>query len=167
MKLQSIKNKINKALDDLYNNDFCLIKNNLCERCINHRLAVYLEKQNFENYYVDCEYNKSHLEKVASPKKVSNINGNYIDIIITKRDGNYLNDLICFEVKKYNNHKGRSKDRDNLKILTGGDSMVNDFGFGYDYGFYIIFGSKRGNTIIETYKNGKKISDNKKIKEKK
>lgn len=63
MYLVEIKNKINKALNDLYNNDFPLIKNGLCELCINYRFSMYLEKQNFgDGYYVDCEYNKSRSE---------------------------------------------------------------------------------------------------------
>lgn len=155
MELAELKNKVNSALDKLYEVDHWLIDKGLCERCINHRFAVHLEQQNFGvGYFVDCEYNKSHLEEVVSPKKVSSINGNYIDIIITKRDGNYINDLACFEVKRWNNTQGRKKDRDNLQILTGGENAANGIGFGYDYGFYIIFGKRRNEVVVEVYRNG-------------
>ncbi|MFH1255493.1 MAG: hypothetical protein V1667_03430 [bacterium] len=166
MELTEINQKIKNALDKLYNKDKFLFSpfgdNNksLCERCINHRFATYLEQENFgKDYFVDCEYNKSHLEGTTSTKKVSNLHGNYIDTIITKRDGNYQNDLICFEVKKYNNYKGKGRDKDikNLKILTRGVGCRNNGGFGYDYGFYIIFGATREKTKIEIYKNGVRI----------
>ncbi|MBU4360544.1 hypothetical protein KKA66_01705 [Patescibacteria group bacterium] len=164
VKLLKIKQKIKNALDKLYDKDEFLFApfgdkdKSLCERCINHRFAIYLEQENFgENYFVDCEYNKSHLEGRTSTKQVSNIKGNYIDIIITKRGGNYLNDLVCFEVKKWNNYKGRDKDINNLKILTGGDGAMSGIGFGYDYGFYIIFGKTKERIKIEIYKNGEKI----------
>jgi len=151
--------KVKRALNLLYEEDCFIIESGLCERCINHRFAVHLEKQDFgDDYYVDCEYNKSHIEENTSSKKVSSINGNYIDIIITKRDGNYINDLVCFELKKWNavNRKDKNgvkeveKDRKNIKILTGGIK------FGYSYGFFIIFGKTLSETIIEFYKNGKK-----------
>lgn len=153
MELVEINQKIKKALDKLYKEDIFLFDKNLCERCINHRLAVYLEQQNFgEDYFIDCEYNKSYINENTSVKRVSSPNGNYIDIIITKRDGNYQNDLVCFEVKRWNNYKNRKKDRENLKILTAGAR------FGYDYAFYIIFGETREKTKIETYQNGTKIN---------
>jgi hypothetical protein len=156
---KEIKTKVERALNLLYEEDRFIIESGLCERCITHRFAVHLEKQNFgDDYYVDCEYNKSHIGKNTSSKKVSNINGNYIDIIITKRDGNYINDLVCFEVKKWdavnrkdkNGVKEAKKDRQNIKILTGGIK------FGYSYGFFIIFGKTLSETKIEYYKNGKK-----------
>ncbi len=152
MKLEEIKSKIKKSLDRLYKIDYFLLRENLCERCINHRFVKYLDEQDFgNNYFIDCEYNKSHLGENTEVKKVSNINGNYIDIIITKRDGNYQNDLVCFEIKKWNNYRNRKKDRDNLRILTEG------IRFGYDYGFYIIFGKTREKTEIEIYQEGNLI----------
>ncbi len=158
MNIQQAKEKVIRALDALYREDYFIIEKGLCERCINHRFAVHLEKQNFgAGYFVDCEYNKSHLEEFTSPKKVSNINGNYIDIIITKRDGNFQNDLLCFEVKRRENYNDRVKDRDNLKILTGGSGAANGLGFGYDCGFYILFGKSRDKTIIETYSSGSRV----------
>jgi len=155
MELKDIKLKVKKALHDLYEKDGFIIEKGLCERCISHRFAVHLEKQNFGNgYHIDCEYNKSHLGGATYPKKVSSIYGNYIDTIITKRDSDYRNDLVCFEVKRCKNYNNRKKDRKNLKILTGGANPANDVGFGYNYGFYIIFGKTKEKTKIEIYKNG-------------
>jgi len=149
MDIEIIKDKIRHALKALYKEDKYLFDKGLCERCILHRFAVNLERQNFKDYHVDCEYNKSHLGEITTNKMVSNINGNYIDIIITKRNDNPQDDLICFEVKKWNNYDKRAKDRENLIILTGGIK------FDYDYGLYIIFGKTIDKTKIEIYKSGK------------
>ncbi|MBZ9571958.1 hypothetical protein KJA15_01290 [Patescibacteria group bacterium] len=149
-KLKKIKYKIKTALDQLYKTDYFLFEKDLCERCINHKFAIYLEQQSFgKGYFIDCEYNKSHLNQRTSPKRVSSEKGNYIDIIITKRDGNYRNDFICFEVKKWKNYRKKNKDIEKLQILTKG------IRFGYDYGFYVILGRTRDETKVEIYKGGK------------
>jgi len=153
MKLYKIKSKVQNALNTFYKNDSFLIEKKLCERCLVHRVCVYLENERFPGYFIDCEYNKSHLNKSSELKRVSNPNGNFIDIIITKRDGNYQNDLICFEIKRWDNYHERNKDRDNLRILTKGDR------FGYDYGFYIILGKSKEKTKIEVYIKGSKIDE--------
>ncbi|MEC8339413.1 MAG: hypothetical protein VXZ40_02210 [Nanoarchaeota archaeon] len=151
MNKEIIKQKVNSAINKLYQNDKFLFDNDLCERCIVHRLAVCLEREGFEGYYVDCEYNKSHLNKKTGPKVVSNLNGNYIDIVITKRNENGNDDLVCFEIKKYNNYSNRDKDRENLCILT------NNSNFYYNIGYYIILGKTEEKTKIELYENGRKI----------
>lgn len=148
MELNIIKNKVKESLNELYTNDKFLIHKKLCERCLSHRFAVYLEKQNFIGYYIDCEYNKSHLNNSSDIKIVSNPNGNYIDVIITKRNGDGNSDLIAFEVKRGSNYNGRNKDRENLKILT------NQNNYFYKYGFFIIFGENEKKVKIEIFQNG-------------
>lgn len=152
MELREIKSKIDGALNELYAIDLFLIENNLCERSINHRFSMHLQTI-FKNHFVDCEYNISHLNGENNPKVVSNIHGNYIDIIVTKRDKNPKNDFLCFEVKKWNNTRGREKDVNNLIALTKGDR------FCYKYGFYIIFGKNRQGTKIQVFKNGRNIEN--------
>jgi len=153
MEFHEIKDKVKNALNAFYKNDYFLVEKKLCERCVVHRIAVYLENERFPGYFIDCEYNKSHLNKSNERKIISNPNGNFIDIIITKRDGNYQNDLICFEIKRWDNYHERNKDRNNLKILTKGDR------FGYSCGFYIILGESKEKTKIEVYIKGKKIDE--------
>lgn len=91
---------------------------------------------------------------------MSTPNGNFIDIIITKRDGSYQNNLICFEIRRWDNCYKRNKNQDNLRILTKGDR------FGYDYGFYIILG-KRKKTKTEVYFKGNKVDEFKLVNENK
>ncbi len=159
MKLHEIKDKVQNALNTFYKNDSFLLENNLCEKCLVHRLAIYLENERFPGYFIDCGYNKSFFEKKSVPKIAANLNGNYIDIIITKRDDNYIHNLICFEIKRWNNYHGRKKDIENLEILTKGDR------FGYSYGFYIILGKSKEKTKIEDYIRGSKIDEYKLVDE--
>jgi len=159
IKLDEIKGKVKNALDTFYKNDSFLIENKLCERCLVHRLAVYLENERFPDYFIDCEYNKIYRDQKSMPKIASNLNGNFIDIIITKRDDNRQNDLVCFEIKKWDNYRGRKKDIENLEILTKGDR------FGYDYGFYIILGKIKEKTKIEVYRKGNKTEEFKLVDE--
>ena len=159
MKIDEIKGKIRNALNTFYKNDSFLLENNLCERCLVHRIAVYLENERFPGYFIDCEYNKSFFDKKSVPKIASNLNGNYIDIIITKRDDKRIHDLICFEIKRCDNYHKRNKDRENLEILTKGNL------FWYDYGFYIILGKSKEKTKIEVYIKGNKIDEFKLVDE--
>jgi hypothetical protein len=149
---EQVESKLSLALDELYRSDIFLIRERLCERCVAHRLAFNLEKQDFgPGYFVDCEYNKSHLNNETRVKIVSNPHGNYIDIVITKRNDDWRDDLACFETKYRSNYNGRKKDRENLEILTGRDGR-----FGYSIGFYVLFGENRAETKVEIYRGGVK-----------
>ena len=56
MTRETIANKVNAALAKLHIKDVHLLKENLNERCITHKLAEYLRME-FRGYDVDCEYN--------------------------------------------------------------------------------------------------------------
>lgn len=168
MEFENIKQKINNALDDLYENELYLFNNDLGERCICHKFANYLEKQNFgEDYFIDCEYNRAYSSANGGikTKKVTTKNGNSIDMVITKRNDNSDDDLACFETKKWNNTTDFDLDRRKLNILTNNsqptdmksgeilrDGNGNFYCFNYKYGFFIIFGQARGEVKIESYK---------------
>lgn len=152
MDKQIILKKINLALNTLYDKDIYLINNNLCERCIAHRLAMYLEQENFgEDYYVDCEYNKaySNIGEELNSKMVNSKHGNYIDIVITKRDNNPENDLACFEIKR--NGDNHEHDIEKLKILTGRKLSIKNSRFNYLFGFFIVLSSKREDVSIKIF----------------
>lgn len=172
MELDNIEQKINNALDILYEKDDYLIRNGLCERCICHKFAIYLEQQSFgEGYFVDCEYNRAYslANGGVRTKKITSKNGNSVDIVITKRNDNVDDDLVCFETKKCNNKKDGvfELDREKLSILVGNklpvdiknktktfltDDDDNRYCFNYKYGFFIIFGENREETKVEVYK---------------
>lgn len=143
---------IKNALKRLYREDEGLIKKDLCERCLVHRLAFYLQVS-FPTYFVDCEFNKSFYKDRVDNKVLSNIHGNYVDIIVHRRSNNYGENLLCFEVKKEKNKRGREKDRENLIILTAPDRFV------YLLGFYVLLGKTYQDTKIELYNNGNFIRE--------
>ena len=79
------------------------------------------------------------------------LNGNYIDIVITKRAGRGENDLVCFETKRWSKYHDRNKDRENLRILSGQKISADGSYFNYDFGAFVIFGRTRDKTKIEIY----------------
>lgn len=165
-----LRNSINTALDELYLNNQYLFDNGLCERCIAHKFAIYLErKEVFNNYFVDCEYNRAYSSRNGGigTKKVTSKDGNSIDIVITKRNDNPEDDYVCFEVKKWNNTrgvKGFNEDREKLEVLTGqkdannaetGELLLDNYGepycFNYKFGFFIVFGPIREEVLVEEF----------------
>jgi hypothetical protein len=101
---KKIKELISESLNELVRYDGELITRNVREECINHRFAIYLERNlktfNIHGYDVDLEYNKNK----SRPKEVlldqgKNLKAIRPDIIVHKRIRNDSN-LIAFEIKK-------------------------------------------------------------------
>ena len=117
MRFDEVQEKVHHALNRLIEKDAYLLENNVCERAIGHRLAVWLE-ESFQGWKVDCEYNREYLDgengdrvqgkcvyllekrirdggfqSLASPESISV----FPDIIVHKR-GSGAN-LLAIEVK--------------------------------------------------------------------
>ena len=124
LRLVEIKEKVNNAIDSLVERDIFLLKNNVNERSISHRLAVYLEYQ-FEEWDVDCEYNRDHdriksvilhkIDSISSDIKPNDIYAKTVfpDIIIHKR--NREENLLVIEMKKSTNTQSKDFDLEKLK----------------------------------------------------
>jgi hypothetical protein len=170
VKLEEVRNMINECLNRLYKKDSELFKKNggrgISERGIVFRFAHYLQQEidkKYPGYFVDCDYNSSvyfdengnKIKKSGKRILVPNIPGaetkRFIDIIVHKRTANASENIICFEIKKWNNsnRKAREKDINNLKQLT---STYN-----YKYGFYLIFEKSRNNIKCAVFEEGKEI----------
>lgn len=135
--------KLNNALSELFKNDRILIKNNINERTISHRLAIYLQKE-FQDYDVDCEYNR-HCSEIKTIEIPRDKDGNEIiiswddseqktifpDIIVHKRN-NDMNNLVVIEIKKSTNFVDKSYDENKLKSFTRNNS------YNYKYGIFIF-----------------------------
>ena len=154
MKIEQIEAKVLESIEQLYTYDFSLIKNNLNERTITHKLAEYLQKR-FAEYNVDCEYNRDvtqsenhaktidiekalrdELNNCKSDNKVELIQkevSTYPDIIIHRRESNDCNILII-EAKKSNNNIDKSFDLKKLKAFTFQNGRYR-----FDYGLFIEF----------------------------
>jgi hypothetical protein len=101
---QSCENKINTALSLLRKNDYHLLKEDVNERSITHKLAIYLEQQ-FKDWDVDCEYNRNGHDKKELDLGYEQICNDdehaktvFPDIIIHHRGKD--ENLIVIEVKK-------------------------------------------------------------------
>ena len=136
---RKLLNCVNQAIADFNQNECYLIKNDLSERCICAKFAIYLnniiKSSEFSEYEVDVEYNRGYDGKDFKPKKL--FEGNIVvDLIVHKRgyNSNYgFDNLICIEMKKLYHRYSLTDDKDRLKALT--DDV---YGFGYEIGFMIV-----------------------------
>jgi len=119
---EEIEEIINLAIKELIEKDKYLLEVNINERTITHRLAIYLE-QYFENWNVDCEYNRNHedIKKLKNYLKTTTTDDTeaktvFPDIIVHKR-GTNENNLLVIEVKKSSNNEDREKDINKLKAF--------------------------------------------------
>jgi hypothetical protein len=147
--------KINKSIRRLIRRDKYFLQNNAAERCIVHKLAMYIQDE-YKSYNVDCEYNlntdneykrkiisciKSEYEKVRTAlvsrrthliDDVEYIESSvYPDIIVHRRGSNDHNKMII-EVKKSNNLNDIEYDHYKLKKYTGQGSE-----FKYPVGIFL------------------------------
>jgi hypothetical protein len=114
-----IENLVTNALKQLVTRDEYLLKNDLNECTINHKLACHLEAE-FPGWQVDCEYNKDAdiAKGLDLPKDKIDWNDTeaksvFPDIIIHCRGGNGPN-LLVIEVKKSSNKANRNHDYNKL-----------------------------------------------------
>lgn len=160
MKFEEIKNVVQQSISDLYTHDLILLKNDVCERSITHRLAIHVERRICElddidvsRLKVDCEYNRNVTGGLAAPKsliiesedqhKKANEFGrqseealevsSYPDIIVHHRGHNDYN-LLVIEVKKKSSRVDDSHDIKKIKAFTKKDEHNK---YGYSYGVFI------------------------------
>lgn len=135
-----------KAVSEFLLKEKFLLAKDLNERSTTHKLAEYLQKY-FQDYSVDCEYNRMLNNEKYETKQLSlynsiecvKIDDNkgttvFPDIIIHKR-GNNENNLVVIEVKKKCNNKSKNFDSEKLKAFT---SQLK-----YKYGIYLEFDTKK------------------------
>lgn len=169
--LNEIKNLVKETISQLYEKDHFLFERNkgkgVCERSIVFRFAHYLQIR-IPDFFVDCDFNSSY-EAYINPdgrvigrerqgKPITNEDGTitkrFVDIIVHKRDFRTINDLICFEIKKWNNTNADdiNKDKNNLRVLTST--------YGYIYGFHISFHREKKKTKWTIFHKGEIIENN-------
>jgi hypothetical protein len=115
---------VKQAIDMLFTNDIFLLENDVNERTITHKLAEYIQGA-FENWHVDCEYNKNYqnselLQKnLLLPRNSKKVDIDdleaktvYPDIIVHGRGTD--SNLLVMEVKK--STSTQSIDFDTLKL---------------------------------------------------
>lgn len=130
---------LEEAIRQFNEKETYLIKNDLSERCINSKLAMYVERvledHEIEGVDVDVEYNRGfnrsgYLVKYLHGKRI------FPDMVVHKREYNdeygFLN-LICVEMKKEKDRRGFHTDLDRLRALTYGPN-----GFGFRLGAFVV-----------------------------
>lgn len=151
---QKLKNIVNLAISKFNQREKYLIENNLSERCICSKFAMYLSDEitnsEFNNYIVDVEYNRGNNGINYSPKMLDNKNI-VVDLIVHKRKYDVIfgyDNLICIEMKKSNDSrrtKGIIDDEDRLKKLTN-----FQYSFNYQIGLMLIVDIKKKELYIKT-----------------
>lgn len=126
----AIRQKIERAYRFVLKYDAYLLKDNVNERSITHRFAVYIERE-FPEYHVDCEYNRmsDSLTRTKKTIQASDENESTVlpDIIVHLR-GSCIN-LVVIEAKKTGNNDTSDKN----KLSSYKASL------GYRHAFFIRF----------------------------
>jgi hypothetical protein len=174
MDTQQIKEIVRNGIATLKAKDYLLLKNDISERAISHKLAVYLNDK-FPGLDVDCEYNghaKSdnnkkyimilrqrikELGKLRDSDKDDELlkRSVYPDIIVHKRAKE--RNLLIIEIKKINNADA-AFDREKVCRYT---SPEDENHLNYELGALIIFttGKEEIPHTIEWYKDGNKTDE--------
>ncbi|MGA7192635.1 MAG: hypothetical protein WBW94_03315, partial [Anaerolineales bacterium] len=139
MNFDEIRQIVNECLRELLAKDFLLLRYDVSERSITHKLAEYLQIR-FPKLNVDCEYNRNVEEGEFASKQLyilkdirdgvikTDIQGSkaeedllavstYPDIIVHRRTKNNEN-LLVIEVKKKNSKVRYDFDHQKLRAFT-------------------------------------------------
>lgn len=151
MERNEVCKRLEAALVKLAENDLYLLENDLSERCIASRLAMYLQTE-FVEYCVDVEFNRDGCtpKRLEIPEECANRRNRndealvIPDVIIHKRGPEGPN-LLVLELKKTTNPDTRGCDQIRVRALQQR--------FGYTFGALIECetrnGLKRGIRISE------------------
>lgn len=152
MDFDKVKQALEESLSDLFNKDFSLLKNDVSERAITHKLAEYIQIR-FADFNVDCEYNRNtvlgprHAKelKIQRDEFANQLNQSkdeddllsisaYPDIIVHIRETNETN-LLVVEMKKENSKVAKDYDYRKLRAYT---EISEDNKYHYQYGVFIL-----------------------------
>lgn len=149
-----LKNIVEQAIIKFNNCEKYLLDNNLSERCICSKFAMYLRDEikdsEFNAYIVDVEYNRGN-NGICNNPKILNSKNIVVDLIVHKRgyDETYgYDNLICIEMKKSNDSRraqGIIDDEDRLRKLTN-----YQYSFNYQMGLMLIADIKNKELYIKT-----------------
>lgn len=161
-----LKKLLKESIEEFYKKDYNLLKKNVHEQAITHRIAFYFENKlpKIYKYSVDVEYNRKeeynkqlyqecrkccHSECVCNPQNPSfstNQNTGRPDIIFHFR-GNDKNNLLVIEAKKIGN-ENVNNDNKKLTYLTCMEGKYK-----YQLGGLVVLGKKQATIIY--YQKGK------------
>ena len=124
IEISELKGKFERCVNQLCIRDSLLLKLDVSERAIAHKLAEYLQCE-FPDWNVDCEYNRmTDSVKIRSTTKRPFTP----DIIVHRR--NNVDNLIIIEIKK----SGRRKNNEIQRLQE-----ALKYPFNYKLGIYVMF----------------------------
>lgn len=143
------RERVMNAIEKLLKKDKYLLRADVNERSITHRLGMYLQDE-FPDYDVDCEYNRNGIDpkRIGYPEttETNDSEGRTVfpDIIVHKRGNNDSNYLVV-EVKKSNSKVKSEIDREKLW------EYKKHNGLNYEFALFLIIevGDKPGITSVE------------------
>lgn len=134
---------LSTALERVIEDDTDLLKYDVNERSITHRLAVYLEEEVGGEWNVDVEYNREGEDEVSKSISMEHLKSKisddvdpedldaktvYPDVIVHNRGERYEN-LLVIEAKK----SGRSGEYDREKLTAYKEELR------YEHGVFVTF----------------------------
>jgi hypothetical protein len=164
--ITKLDNLVNNAITKFNENEIYLLKNDVNERGICSKFAVYLEYEirndnELSEYNVDTEFNRGYNGDDSAVKRL-NEEPISIDLIVHKRGYDYAgigyDNLICMEMKKVKNREGYRDDEERLRDLTDPDK-----GFWYKIGYMIRISQKKCKLEIKNLFIGGKLIEKDKI----
>lgn len=178
MDYNELREKVLSCINLLFERDSYLLINNLNEKTIAHRLAVYLEND-FKGFDIDCEYNgyvTAHnnrkyikiLKEKAIELGISKDNNNnnrdivtrkiFPDIIVHKRGDNF-NNLLIIEIKKSTSNEPYEWDFEKLKRYTSNEYQ-NDLEYQFGAFIELLIDSEKPMFKITWVKEGNEFQIN-------
>ena len=137
------KEKVEKALAELFNKDAMLLTLDVTEECIVHKFAKYLAPH-FGDLHIDVEYNgwgdrhPKHLWRIEdeiNKRKLARKEA-YPDVLAHWR--RYPVNVLVVEVKKSTNTNADARDIDRFKLLSfTAPELPNDETFHYHVGLFL------------------------------
>jgi hypothetical protein len=119
--VQSVLERMNDALASLVQEDRYLLENDVNERSISHRLALYLQRD-FPMHDVDCEFNRDHDDPKSLEIQSRDMTSDdtqahtvFPDIILHTRGTNH--NFMVIEMKKSTNPEGDRFDLHKLRAF--------------------------------------------------
>lgn len=132
-----VRNILQNAVERLLDADRYLLENDLSERCIAARLAMYLQDL-FDGYAVDVEYNRAGEapKRLGLPEECGNYYGRdgvhlAVPDLIVHRRGSEGPNILVLEMKKTTNPETQECDR--LRVHAFRDQL------GYEFGALVTF----------------------------
>jgi hypothetical protein len=147
--VEAIEEKIDIAIDRLFERDAHLLTGNANERSISHRLALHLQNE-FQEWDVDCEYNrKGHgkvkkLELRIEPTQSDDTEARTVfpDIIVHRRTTD--DNLLVIGVKKTKSQVSSDADFKKLKAFK--------YQLGYRHALFLRFATGEEKARVDEFR---------------